>query len=349
MNSKTARIAALILAALLPALSHAASDPSMKGSTQPSAAVPPSPAPSPKGLDREGLYQHIRKIYGVPSSLRLSLGELQPSAVPGLLAGRLEFGEGAQAQTQPVQITQDGRYYLLGAPFKLGPSKVPGFRSPMPEKEGLDAPALQVTKDGRFILPGQFQDLKTDPDAANRAKIQLKGAVGWGPADAKVVLVEYSDFQCPHCKRAFETIENDLLPKYPGKLLVIFKDYPLTNIHPWAFDAALAAACARRQGAEAARKLHASMFAEQASLKKEEFRAKVLELAKGAGADPAAFERCFDKQESKAAVEADMAEATLLGVGGTPSIYINGRRAPNYSVETLKPIVDEMLGEPAGK
>ncbi|MBI5244227.1 MAG: thioredoxin domain-containing protein [Elusimicrobia bacterium] len=343
MDSKTARIAAAVLAALLPALSHAASAPSVIESTAPSAAAPA------KSFDREGFYKHIRKVYGVPPNMRLSLGELKASAVPGLLAGRLEFGEGAQAQAQPVQITQDGRHYILGAPFKLGPSKVPGFRSPMPEREGFEAPALQVTKDGRFLLPGQFQDLSVDPDAANRAKIQLKGAVGWGPADAKVVIVEYSDFQCPHCKKAFEAIENDLLPKYPGKLRLIFKDYPLTNIHPWAFDAAIAAACARSHGAEVARKLHASMFAEQASLKKEEFRAKVLEFAKGAGADPAAFERCFDKQESKTAVEADMAEATLLGVGGTPSIYVNGRRAPNYNIETLKPIVDEMLAEPAGK
>jgi len=330
LNLRTGRIAGWVLAALLPAFSHAASA-------------------SSQAFEREAFYKHLHKAYGVPPNLKLSLGELKPSPIPGLLSGQIEFGEGPQAQRQPVNVTKDGRYYILSAPYKLGPSKVPGFRSPLPEKEGIEPPPLQVTQDGQFLLTGVFQDMSVDPDAVNRAKIQLDDAVGWGPADAKITIVEYSDFQCPHCKRAFEAIEKDLLPHYAGKVRVVFKYYPLTNIHPWAFDAAVAAACAGRQSAEAGHKMQVSLFSEQASIKKEEFRAKALEFAKQAGAEASAFERCFDKQESKSIVESDVAEATLLDVSGTPTIFVNGRRAPNFTVETLKPIIEDMLAEKAGK
>ena len=330
INLKSARIAAFVLAALLPAISHAASAP---GET----------------FDRDAFYKHLRKAYGVPPNLKLSVGELQPSPIPGLLSGLLSFGEGTQTQKQPVLVTNEGRYYILSAPYKLGPAKVQGFRSPVAEKEGIEPPPLQITEDGQFLLTGLFQDLTVDPDAVNRGKINLKDAVGWGPADAKVTIVEYSDFQCPHCKRAFEGIEKDILPQYAGKLRVVFKYYPLANIHPWAFDAAIAAACAARQSPEAAHKIQASFFAEQTAIKKEEFRAKALGFAKAAGAEPAAFERCFDKQESKPLVEANVAEATLLEIGGTPAIFINGRRAPTYTADVLKPIIDEMLSEKPGK
>jgi len=300
-------------------------------------------------FNREAFYRHLRKAFGVPPNLKLSLGELKPSPIPGMLEGTLEFGAPPQAQKQPVVVTKDGRYYILSVPYRLGSSKVPGFRSPFAEREGIEPPPLQVTQDGQFLLTGIFQDMTVDPDAVNRSKIHLKDAVGWGPADAKVTIVEYSDFQCPHCKKAFEGIEKDVMPQYPGKVRVVFKYYPLTNIHPWAFDAAIAAACAGRHSAEAAHKLQASLFAEQTSLKKEEFRAKVLEFARQAGAEPGAFERCFDKQESKPLVEADVAEATMLDVNGTPTIFVNGRRAPNYTAEVLKPIIDEMLSEKAEK
>ncbi|HAH05486.1 MAG TPA: hypothetical protein DCM05_03010 [Elusimicrobia bacterium] len=296
-------------------------------------------------FDRQAFYKHLRKAYGVPASVKMTLGELKPSQVPNLLSGQLEFtAEGQPPQNQPIHVTQDGRFYILSGSFKLAPSTVPGFLSPTAEKSGFEPPSLQVTQDGKFLLAGTFQDMSVDPDAANLAKMNLKG-LGFGPADAPVVIAEYSDFQCPHCKRAFDSIENDLLPRYPGKIRVVFKHYPLTNIHPWAYDAAIAAACAEKQSGDKAHRLHASFFAEQTSIQKEKFKAKALEFAKKADLDAAAFERCLDKQESKPRVEADMTEATLLGVLGTPSLYVNGRRAPNYSLEVLKPIVDEMLAE----
>lgn len=299
-------------------------------------------------FDRPAFYKHLRKAYGVPASLKMTLGELKPSPVPGLLSGQLEFSaEGQPPQTQPVHVTQDGRFYILSGSFKLSPSAVPGFLAPVAEK-GAEPPSLQVTQDGKFLLAGSFQDLGVDPDAANLAKMDLKN-LGWGPADAPIVIAEYSDFQCPHCRRAFDVLEKDLFARFPGKVRIVFKHYPLTTIHPWAYEGAIAAACADRQSPQKAREVYAAFFAESGSIQKETLKKRALEFAKKAGLDAAAFERCFDKQESKARVEADMAEATLLGVLGTPTIFINGRRAPNYSLEALKPIVEEMLAEKTKK
>ncbi|MFA6093914.1 MAG: thioredoxin domain-containing protein [Elusimicrobiota bacterium] len=294
-------------------------------------------------FDQEAFYRHVRKAFSAPSSLKLNLKELKPSEIPGFKTGLLEIGEAPQQQTQRVHITDDGRYYILSSAYRLGPSKIPGLSSALSQENGAEPPAVHLTKDGKFLLLGQPQDLSLDPDEQNRLKIKVKGAPGWGPADAPITLVEYSDFQCPHCKKAFEALENEILPKYPGKIRVLFKHYPLTNIHPLALDTAIASACADQQPGEGGRKLKGLLFAQQTELKKEDFSAKVLEFAKQAGLSAKPFEKCFSKQASKASVEADMAEATELGVTGTPALFVNGRRAPHYNPEIMTPIIDEML------
>ncbi|MFA6031088.1 MAG: DsbA family protein [Elusimicrobiota bacterium] len=301
-------------------------------------------AADPAGFDRDAFYRHVRKAFSAPATLKLELKDLKPSPLQGWLTGKLVIGEDGR-QTQPVTLSEDGRFYVMSPAFRLGPSKLPGMRAPVADPEGPEPPALQVMGDGSFFLVGQPQDLRVDPDAANRAKMRYEGA-GWGPADAPVTIVEYSDFQCPHCKRAFESLEKDVLPKYAGKVRVFFKHYPLTNIHPWAFEAAVAASCASRLSPAKTQDFYAALFSQQETIQKENFRAKVLELAKKNGLAESKFARCLDKQETKAALAADEAEATALGVSATPAIYVNGRRAPHYAPEVLGPLLDEMLAAP---
>jgi protein-disulfide isomerase len=322
------RLLAPVLAAALPAMAQGA---------------------APQNFDETAFLTNFRKAFSVPLSINLSMGALKPSAIPGFQSGEISAGEGASAQKIPVQISNDRRFYIMSPTFKFVPSAIPGFQDAAPVDSGQDAPPVHITYDGKFFLMGQFKDLTTDPDEANSSKIKLQGVPFIGPSTAPVTLVEYSDFQCPHCKKAFETIDRDILPAYPGKIRLVFKHYPLKTLHEWAYDAALAAACAGMQSASAEHALAAAFFEEQKTLKKEDLPKKAVEAAKKAGLDIPRFEACVDKGKSKAVIDADSTEAESLGVTGTPALFVNGRRSPHYQPEVLKPIIDEMLGADGAK
>src|SRR5581483_3374044 len=96
-----------------------------------------------------------------------------------------------------------------------------------------------ASADERYVVFGTVEDVTTDPAKAVMEKINLKGEPFKGPADAKVTIVEYSDFQCPFCGRGYQTMENQVLKDYGDKVRFYCKNYPLP-FHPWAEPAAVA-------------------------------------------------------------------------------------------------------------
>src|SRR5437879_8572806 len=98
--------------------------------------------------------------------------------------------------------------------------------------------------------------MSTDPLAAVRSQIHLADCPSKGPANARVVVVEYADFQCPTCGQLHKVL-SEIEPQYP-QVRFVYKDFPLTHIHPWAMTAAIAGRCAYRQNPEAFWKLHRS-------------------------------------------------------------------------------------------
>lgn len=138
-----------------------------------------------------------------------------------------------------------------------------------------------------------------------------------GPADAPVEIVEFSDFDCPYCQRATETIEQ-LLEEFAGQIRFVYKDYPLPT-HPDAFKAAEAGNCAHEQ--DRFWELHDTMFANQGALSVEELHA----YAENLGLDTDAFAECLDSGRHTATVERDMAIGDGYGVSSTPTLFLNGR------------------------
>ncbi len=138
-----------------------------------------------------------------------------------------------------------------------------------------------------------------------------------GPADAPVEIVEFSDFDCPYCQRATETIEL-LLEEFAGQIRFVYKDYPLPT-HPDAFKAAEAGNCAHEQ--DRFWELHDTMFANQGALSVEELHA----YAENLGLDTDAFAECLDSGRHTATVERDMTIGDGYGVSSTPTLFLNGR------------------------
>jgi protein-disulfide isomerase len=146
--------------------------------------------------------------------------------------------------------------------------------------------------------------------------IALDKGAATGPTDAKVVLVEYSDFQCPYCKEVQTTI-TQILRDYPNDVRLVFKHLPL-EIHQFAFQAAQASFCAGRQGVFWP--YHDALFdADTLSVE------LLGSLAAAEGLDIDRFQKCLGSPESRTAVLADIAEARKLGISGTPTFLINGK------------------------
>ncbi|MCL4684378.1 DsbA family protein [Myxococcota bacterium] len=158
-----------------------------------------------------------------------------------------------------------------------------------------------------------------------------------GPADAPITLVEFSDYQCPFCKNA-EPIIDQVLERYPTQVRVVFRQFPLDNIHPQARGAAEAALCAREQGKFW--EYHEKLFEGAPKLGEEELK----RYADEAGLDRAAFDACRAEEQQAAAVQADVEAGEHIGVAGTPAFYVNGRPlAGARSVEQFAALIDEEL------
>ncbi len=191
----------------------------------------------------------------------------------------------------------------------------------------------------------QEETSKRDEEFKNPLKPEIEeGRPAWGPADAKVTIVEYSDFQCPYCSRGFQTIQ-EVKKAYPGQIRFIFKHLPL-DFHPMAMPAAKYFEAVARQGADKAYKFHDMVFENQADLnaKKDAF---LKETAKKAGADMKKLEKDLADPTLMDRITKDTAEAQKFGISGTPGFIINGVSLKGaYPFPEFKTIIDRHL---AGK
>lgn len=149
-----------------------------------------------------------------------------------------------------------------------------------------------------------------------RTKIDATGP-SRGPADAPVVIVAFSDYQCPFCKRAEPTIDA-VLAKYPTQVRLVFRHLPLDGLHPQARPASIAAVCAEQQGKFW--EYHAQLFENQQSLSNEDLD----KYATAVGLDMAAFKTCIASPEAAQRVQTDAEAARSAGITGTPAFFING-------------------------
>jgi len=138
-----------------------------------------------------------------------------------------------------------------------------------------------------------------------------------GPEDARVTIVEFSDFQCPFCKRA-DGVVKQVLSKYPNDVRIVYRHLPLVSIHPNAMPAAEAASCAADQGKFW--EFHDLLFENQKALQPED----LLGYATTVGLDTEAFQACIDAGTHRAAITADSEAAEAAGVTGTPAFFVNG-------------------------
>jgi protein-disulfide isomerase len=177
------------------------------------------------------------------------------------------------------------------------------------------------------------------PPAIFRAALDLDGAPIKGRADAPVTIVKFEDFHCPFCKEAQHTLAQ-LLSKYPDRVKLAHKDFPIDELHPAARAGHVAARCAAEQGKFWS--FHDLLFANGPKAAPADLR----NYAQAAGVDITSFEQCLASGRFVAAVEKDVADGKRAGVTGTPAFYINGRMlAGAQPIEAFVKLIEEELAQ----
>jgi protein-disulfide isomerase len=181
-----------------------------------------------------------------------------------------------------------------------------------------------ISKDGKYLFQGEISDITKDPLVENRARIQMKDSPSLGDPKAPVTIVEYSDFECPVCRNLHDALRG-LLPNYP-QVRVVFKDYPIEQIHPWARTAALAGRCAFNQDPKAFWKIYDLIYDNQEIISAENAWTKMVDYASQANLNAETFRACLASPDAGAAIDASRINGQQLEVNSTPTIFVNGRR-----------------------
>ncbi len=170
--------------------------------------------------------------------------------------------------------------------------------------------------------------------------VEVGNAPVTGGKEAKVTIIEFSDFQCPFCAKGADLIK-DIKKKYGSKVKIAFKNFPLP-FHNHAEQAAVAGLCANEQGADYFWKYHDEMFAHQDSLDAEGLK----KMAKKVGLKADAFDKCLAENKYLAQVKADMEEGRKVKVKSTPTFFVNGKLINGAQpIEVFSEIIDEELAQ----
>jgi protein-disulfide isomerase len=192
---------------------------------------------------------------------------------------------------------------------------------------------VQSLKEGQARMQRQLEEIHTllraragAPPTGPGATVTVDGAPAKGDKDARVTLVEFSDYQCPFCGRFYRETWPEIDRDYvkTGKVKYVFRDFPLEGLHPQALKAAEAAHCAGEQGQYWA--MHDRLFDGQAALEDQD----LVQHAGAVGVDVARFDQCLQSGRYTAQVRQSLQDGVQLGVSGTPT-FIVGLSEPGSS------------------
>ena len=271
---------------------------------------------------------------------------------------------GCSAQSAPPDLAkrierQVRSFYSLPADVKITvnpvkPSEFPNYDSitvTLNNGDRKQEVAFLLSKDGKTLVRFNKMDLSKDPYADVMKKIDVAGRPVRGANNAKVTIVNYDDFECPFCSRMHQQLFPTLLKEYGDRVLFVYKDFPLAEIHPWAIHAAIDANCLAAQNNDAywdfADYIHANQsvvnsagnldarFSALDRLAMEQGQRRNIDLSK--------LQSCVKVQKDDA-VKSSMHEAELLDVTATPTVFVNGEKIDGaLPLPQLRAVFDRAL------
>lgn len=240
--------------------------------------------------------RQVRSYYNLPSDVKVAIGPITSSTDwPGYDAVTVTLGNGGENKTQDLK-------FLL-------------------------------SKDRNTMLRMTKFDLTKDPYAELMSKIDITGRPTRGAKSAKVVVVNFDDFECPYCARMHQMLFPEILKEYGDRVTFIYKDFPLDEIHPWAIHAAVDANCLAVQNSDAywdfADSIHANKHdvdsATTPAARLEAVDKMTVLQGQKHNLDIQKLTACI-KTQDEGPVKASMKEGDELGITGTPAVFVNGRK-----------------------
>jgi protein-disulfide isomerase len=275
---------------------------------------------------------------------------------------------GCVAQSTPPELArkiehQVRTYYSIPADVKV----TVGAITPSTEWPGYDTVSVNIdggdgkAKDYQFLLSKNRGtmlrmtkfDLRKDAFAELMSKIDVNGRPTRGAKGAQVVVVNFDDFECPYCAAMHRTLFPELLKEYGDRVTFIYKDDPLSDIHPWAIHAAVDANCLAAQNTDAYWDFADYIHANKGDVDNEKtpgarFAAlDKMTLLQGQkhNEDETKLQACI-KEQNETTVRASMKEADDLGINATPTLFINGQKIDGaVSPTELRAALDNALKE----
>jgi protein-disulfide isomerase len=255
-------------------------------------------------LDKATFEAYVRHLYVMDSRINVQVSDPKPSAeLPGFLDVAVHAWAGERSQ--------DFLFY--------------------------------VSKDGSKIVQGSVFDISQNPFKKDLEKLKTDSAPSYGTPGAPVVIVGFSDFECPYCKEDAAMLRANLTASYPKQVRFYFKDFPLESIHPWAKPAAMAGRCVFRQNPAAFWNYYDWIYLHQADITPQNLKQKVMDWAATQKDTVNAIElgQCIDTKATEAEVNRTIEQGKALEINATPTLFINGRRiAQAIDWPSLKTIID---------
>jgi protein-disulfide isomerase len=290
----------------------------------------------------------ITAILGISLAAPIVRGQQpQTTAAAPAAAGQLPIQKTVEAYLRNLYAFGADTAVKVAAPKDIGVEGLEEVDIEVKVGENHQTGKVYVTRDGKYMFRGELSDLAKDPVAETRAQLQTKDSPSLGPANAPVTLVEFSDFECPVCRNLHDALRG-LLPNYP-QVRVVFKDYPLEQIHPWARTAAIAGRCAYQQDSTAFWKMYDFIYDGQETISAENAWAKMTDFAGQSGLNPDAFRACMASPEAGAAVNASRDNGIQVEVNSTPTIFVNGRRIVGADPHALEQYINYELDQRKAK
>ncbi len=296
-----------------------------------------------------------------PASAPKPAAEATPALPPGAPTTELAetyfkrmfgYDSNLQVKVASVQLSPDPNLYEV----------ITVFVTP----ESQQVVHWYVSKDLKHAIAGDIRPFGADPFERDRQELATSAfGPAHGSADAKFLIVEFADLECPACKEA-QSVMQKLYTDFPSARFV-FQSYPLVTLHPWAFRASAYLDCLARSSQEQAATFITSVYSHQKEIESiirrtgvdgkpmiddAEVTGRLRHYSETAGADPAKIQACAETPETIARVNRSIALGLSLHVTGTPTLFVNGRLVGNpggVPYDALKALISFELDQSAGK
>jgi protein-disulfide isomerase len=263
------------------------------------------PSADKPAIDKAKLEAYVRHLFVWPAPIDIAIGDPEPAPIPGFYSVKVRGSHGDSSQQETFYVSQDGQKIVRGTVFDIDQNP-----------------------------------FKTDLD-----KLKTEYQPSIGTPGAPVVLIEFSDFECPFCREQAKMLRANLIAAYPKEVRLYYLDFPLETLHPWAKSAAMMGRCIFHQNASAFWDYHDWIFENQEAVTPDNLKSKVVDFAKTKGVDPNQLSMCIDSKVTEEEVNKTKAEGISLDVNSTPTLFVNGRRmVGTLQWPDLKRVIDYEIG-----